>query len=540
MFKYFFVFILLISSVLAVQLWSFQSFGPIEAKPVFFDDKIVLASYDGNVYCLYAENGNLFWKTEINEKIKEIALTKKQIILASNNKILILDKNRGELNRTIEEEYIYGIETTEEFIYMTTKKGLKAYTYEGNKEWVLKQENTTLTEPLLANNRLFFGADENLIVVLLNGSIEKKITTGPLWGSKPAFYNDMVFVGSTDANLYAINLSKNKTVWSFRTNAWIMSNPIYKEGIVYFGSNDRNIYALNSTTGELKWSRKTQEAVQGNFEIFSLENEKRQVLIAGSNDNNVYVLDAKDGSIVHVFLTKGWVHNPTFVSETIYFGSYDNSFYAYSFDRGCTILTPLSGEKVGYMPFNISGRAFSKTLPLRVSVRLNNKNWNSAFLTTETSNIKTWFYTVDPAEYEFGQIFIECKVSDGAGEEVENFNYVLIFRDKHAVKNKMKITLPASTVANKAFTIKAYTETGAPLENFNVLIGSKVYVAKNGQVTVNISNPNTYDILITKTGYEDERRTINVEYDLVLVITAIITAIGVIAIAFYLFVYKKK
>ena len=52
--------------------------------------------------------------------------------------------------------------------------------------------------------------------------------------------------------------------WKFKTErvieAWF-SSPAASDDIVYFGSDDSYLYALNAPTGELKWKLKTGDVV---------------------------------------------------------------------------------------------------------------------------------------------------------------------------------------------------------------------------------------------------------------------------------------
>ena len=45
----------------------------------------------------------------------------------------------------------------------------------------------------------------------------------------------------------------NQTLWTFNTGGPVDS-PNVSDGVVYFGSLDDNVYALNATTGTRKWS----------------------------------------------------------------------------------------------------------------------------------------------------------------------------------------------------------------------------------------------------------------------------------------------
>src|SRR5207245_7613157 len=78
--------------------------------------------------------------------------------------------------------------------------------------------------------------------------------TGNAITSSPAVFNGLVYVGSEDDKLYALDALTGARKWSYATGNAIGSSPSVVNGIVYFGSDDDNLYALDAVTGKLKWS----------------------------------------------------------------------------------------------------------------------------------------------------------------------------------------------------------------------------------------------------------------------------------------------
>ncbi len=75
-----------------------------------------------------------------------------------------------------------------------------------------------------------------------------RYTTGLNVFSSPAVANEVVYVGSEDGHLYALNAKTGAKLWSYATN-FVDSSPAVANGVVYFGSTDDNVYALNASTG---------------------------------------------------------------------------------------------------------------------------------------------------------------------------------------------------------------------------------------------------------------------------------------------------
>ena len=87
-----------------------------------------------------------------------------------------------------------------------------------------------------------------------------QFTTGGSVDSSPAVSNGLVYVGSFDANVYALNASTGAKVWQFTTGNSIDTSPAVANGVVYVSSGDNNVYALNASTGAELWQFTT-----GNF-----------------------------------------------------------------------------------------------------------------------------------------------------------------------------------------------------------------------------------------------------------------------------------
>jgi outer membrane protein assembly factor BamB len=86
-------------------------------------------------------------------------------------------------------------------------------------------------------------------------------TGGSISYSSPAQSPDgtVVYVGSSDNNLYAINAADGSYKWAFRTGGSVYSSPtLSPDGtVVYVGSNDHNLYAINTADGTKKWPCRT-------------------------------------------------------------------------------------------------------------------------------------------------------------------------------------------------------------------------------------------------------------------------------------------
>jgi outer membrane protein assembly factor BamB len=106
-------------------------------------------------------------------------------------------------------------------------------------------------------------------------------STGTFGTSSPVVANGVVYVGSWDNNVYALNASTGANLWKFPTGAQVVSSPTVANGVVYAGSADFNVYALSAGTG----AKLGQFATGG--AVYSPPAVAGGVVYVGSNDFNV-------------------------------------------------------------------------------------------------------------------------------------------------------------------------------------------------------------------------------------------------------------
>jgi outer membrane protein assembly factor BamB len=151
--------------------------------------------------------------------------------------------------------------------------------------------------------------------------------TGAGIGSCPALgTNGMIYVGSDDRRLYAIDASTGVRRWEFATGGRVYSSPaIGPDGTVYVGSEDKKVYAVDGTTGVLRWEFLTGGAVFGSPAIGA-----DGTVFVGSEDQRVHALGGKTGVKRWEFATGGGVSSSPAIGAdgTVYVGSTDKTVYA--------------------------------------------------------------------------------------------------------------------------------------------------------------------------------------------------------------------
>ncbi len=106
--------------------------------------------------------------------------------------------------------------------------------------------------------------------------------TGGAIHSSPAVVNGVVYVGSDDGNLYALDAASGTRKWAYQTGGAIASSPAVVNGVVYIGSEDHSLYALDAASGTKKWAYQTGGAIHSSPQVVN------GVLYVGSDDGKLY------------------------------------------------------------------------------------------------------------------------------------------------------------------------------------------------------------------------------------------------------------
>src|SRR4030042_1094029 len=150
-------------------------------------------------------------------------------------------------------------------------------------------------------------------------------TTGASVYSSPAVTNGVVYVGSMDDNVYALDAATGALIWNYTTGGDVFSNPAVADGKVYVGSKDDKVYCMNAADGALLWNYTT-----GGDVLTSPAVANGRVFV-GSDDKNVYCLNAATGGLIWNYITGSAIwSSPAVANGVVYIGSYDKKVYAFS------------------------------------------------------------------------------------------------------------------------------------------------------------------------------------------------------------------
>ncbi|WP_336113306.1 outer membrane protein assembly factor BamB family protein [Streptomyces sp. PTD9-10] len=135
--------------------------------------------------------------------------------------------------------------------------------------------------------------------------------------SSPTVAGGVVYVGSDDKNVYALDAATGKRKWHHPTGGKIEGAPTVADGVVYVGSSDGSVYALDAASGKRKWHHPTGEKLESAPTVAD-----GVVYIGGSRD--VTALDAATGKRKWAVSCDSSLELPAVADGVVYVAGYNS------------------------------------------------------------------------------------------------------------------------------------------------------------------------------------------------------------------------
>ena len=190
--------------------------------------------------------------------------------------------------------------------------------------WKFKCEDEIRGTPTYFDNTIFVGCYDNNLYALdaAEGDFKWKYPTDGGIVSKPAIADGNVFFGSEDQRLHVVNARSGKIIWSYYAEGPVRSSPCIAEGHVFIGSDDGALHAVNSSTGRAVWIYPAISAIRSTPFVAN------DVVYVGSESGEFYCIDFK-GKVKWQFKAKrGITSSPLVTEHAVYFTSLDGHLYA--------------------------------------------------------------------------------------------------------------------------------------------------------------------------------------------------------------------
>jgi outer membrane protein assembly factor BamB len=166
-------------------------------------------------------------------------------------------------------------------------------------------------------------------------------TKGAIEGGA-AIVKGIVYIGSQDENLYAIDLATGKEKWKYHA-APFRAAPSVRDGFVYVGDLDGMFHCVDAEKGTKRWTFET------GAEINSGANFARGAVVFGSGDETLYCLNADNGKKIWDFKVAGGpvLGSPAVVGDRTFVAGCDSALHVIDTAKGTEIAAVDIGGQVG-------------------------------------------------------------------------------------------------------------------------------------------------------------------------------------------------
>lgn len=255
------------------KIWTFTCGKRIVGTPATANGIVVAGSADGSIYALKADDGSLCWKLETTQPVLGAA--------------------------TIENGAVYIGGSDHTFRKIDLISGKVIWTYDQVKGYIE-------TKPLIAGNKVIFGAWDNILYALHkdSGKEEWKWTHGlpgihyspaAVW---PVATEDKVFIADPKRALTAIDLATGNTIWRTFQSKVRESVGISLDGKRLYAKtmNDSIVcYDTQTSTPRQIW---TSNVGFGYEHAPSMQIEQQGIMIGSTKEGLIFGLDAKSGKVL--------------------------------------------------------------------------------------------------------------------------------------------------------------------------------------------------------------------------------------------------
>jgi outer membrane protein assembly factor BamB len=213
--------------------------------------------------------------------------------------------------------------------------------------WIFETGGKVYSSPTVVGGLLYIGSSDSNLYALdaRTGDERWRYPTGGAVTSSPIVTDGTVYVGSNDSHLHAVDAAAGRRIWVFPTGGSLHSSPVVADKTVYIGSRDNILYALDTRTGEPRWRFKGGDHEDMVVGFNSSPTVVDGVVYIGCRDHNVYAIDAAGGFQRWRRTTNSTVDSSATVSGgTLVIGSDDRNLWALRTADGVPIwLFPTEG-----------------------------------------------------------------------------------------------------------------------------------------------------------------------------------------------------
>lgn len=317
--------------------WKFTTNGPVVSTPAVVGDTAYVGSNDHYLYALNVATGAIRWKFKTDSRVASSpAVSAGRVYFGSyDGYIYALDASSGELR------WKFHTEGEHRFA------GKHLHGAMPEAEVMPDPFDFFLSSPVVVGGIVYVGSGDGYVYAIdaLSAELRWKFHTGNVVHASPAVANDTVYVGSWDSYFLALDARTGQERWRFKTGedpaisnqVGIQSSAVIADGLVYFGCRDSNLYALDAMTGEKRWAFSNK----GSWVISTPIVQGETLYFATSDSGLLHAVNAKTGVLLYSLSFHHWpmFSSPVIAGRRLYIGTHAGTLVSIDLDKRTTAWT---------------------------------------------------------------------------------------------------------------------------------------------------------------------------------------------------------
>lgn len=250
--------------------WRYASDSMLNLTPASDHERIYLPLAGGTIVSLQANDGQLYWKSEIGGEFSASPAADDHAVYVASEALI------GEAGSR------------------AGKGSLRALGLEGGLTIWMKPLPAAVRGALaVGHGKVVAGAADGNVYAFdrTNGSVLWLVQSGSAMNCQPVISGQAVYAGTENGMLISLAESTGEVRWRYRTSGPVRGPVAVVNDVVYFGSGDGYVYAVSEADGHLRWRTRTGAGVQAVASV-------TDGLLVASLDNFAYLLSLSRGKRV--------------------------------------------------------------------------------------------------------------------------------------------------------------------------------------------------------------------------------------------------